>query len=173
MSTFLSRTLIAASLSLGAWTAHAEPTTDDIVGYWRTIDDKTGFAKAVVQIQKANNGTFVGTIVRTVPRPDYTPAEKCRNCPKPFTDRKIIGLPLLWNIKSDGTTDVNRWRYVEGYAIDPLSGKIYHGKAKVSADGRRLMLRGYIGFSALGRTQIWIREDKNSPLLQDLLPIVP
>ena len=32
-------------------------------------------------------------------------------------------------------------------------------KAKLSPNGKRLQLRGYVGVSALGRTQIWIRQE--------------
>lgn len=166
MSVF-ARAALGVSLALSSLSALADFQPDDIVGYWRTIDDKTGFAKAIVRIQKATNGTYIGTIVRTVPRPDYTPRVSCYNCPVPFKDRKIIGLPLLWNLKAESDSSA-RWQYNDGYVIDPLSGKIYHGKTKLSSDGRRLMLRGFVGVSALGRTQTWIREDNNSALVKDI-----
>ncbi len=43
--------------------------------------------------------------------------------------------------------------------IDPLAGKIYDAKVRLAANGKRLTLRGYIGVSALGRSQTWIRQD--------------
>lgn len=49
--------------------------------------------------------------------------------------------------------------YANGKIIDPLSGHIYSMKAKLSANGKRLTLRGYVGVSALGRSQTWIRND--------------
>ena len=33
------------------------------------------------------------------------------------------------------------------------------GKAQLSADGKRMRMRGYMGISALGRTQVWIRTE--------------
>ena len=48
--------------------------------------------------------------------------------------------------------------YTGGKIIDPLSGNIYSCKAKLSSNGKRLTLRGYVGISALGRSQTWIRE---------------
>ncbi len=48
--------------------------------------------------------------------------------------------------------------------IDPLNGKIYAADVKVSADGRRLTLRGsIIGASLLKRSQTWIREPNYVP----------
>ncbi|WP_312057991.1 DUF2147 domain-containing protein, partial [Acinetobacter courvalinii] len=49
--------------------------------------------------------------------------------------------------------------YTSGRILDPNTGKIYSMKAKLSANGKRLHLRGYLGISALGRTQIWIRTE--------------
>ena len=47
--------------------------------------------------------------------------------------------------------------YSGGKILDPLTGKIYSMNAKLSANGNRLQMRGYIGVSALGRSQIWVR----------------
>ncbi|MFZ3192786.1 MAG: DUF2147 domain-containing protein [Moraxellaceae bacterium] len=135
---------------------------DSILGYWRTIEDTTGFAKAVVHVQNGEKGAYSATVVATLPRPDYTPAKLCNNCPAPFTDREIIGLPVLWNLRnSDKLGNNNEKLYVDGYVIDPLSGKIYQSEARVSRDGRRLTLRGnVIGMPMIGqgRTQTWLRE---------------
>lgn len=149
---------LMASASLMA-TAAPDPQPDDVIGYWRTIDDQTGFSKAIVRIQKAVDGTYLGTIVKIVPRPDYTPKVYCQRCPQPFKDKKILGLPILWNAKYKESSSKTVMQYGDAYVIDPLSGNIYNGKMKLSSDHRRLILRGYVGFSALGRTQIWVRED--------------
>ncbi len=50
------------------------------------------------------------------------------------------------------------WRRSSRRLLDPLSGRIYRCKAKLSPDGRRLTMRGYVGVSMLGRSQSWIRE---------------
>lgn len=164
MRSFLIRLMTTFLLGLTASLSWAN-ANDPILGYWRTIDDTTGFAKAIVRIQNAQNGSYLATIVATVERPDYTPAEKCINCPAPFTDRKIIGLPLLWNLRaSEKLTRSNEKRYVDGFVIDPLSGKFYQGEARVSRDGRRLTLRGHIiGVPFMGRTQTWLREVDYKP----------
>ena len=38
-----------------------------------------------------------------------------------------------------------------------LTGKIYNLKAKLSTNGNRLNLRGYVGVSTIGRSQTWLR----------------
>ena len=49
--------------------------------------------------------------------------------------------------------------YEKGRIIDPLSGKIYDAKMKLNASDKRLTMRAYVGVSALGRSQTWIRLD--------------
>ena len=134
---------------------------DDIMGYWRTIDDETGFAKAIVQVRKASDGTYVGTIVETIPRPDYTPIERCQSCPAPFTNKKITEIPLVWNLKIDPRKPLG---YTNGYLLDPTSGKLYATDLRLSADDRRLMIRAkVIGAGFLNRMQTWMREPNYKP----------
>ena len=48
--------------------------------------------------------------------------------------------------------------YGGGDILDPDNGKVYSCKAKLAEGGKKLVLRGYIGISLLGRSQTWIRE---------------
>lgn len=93
-------------------------------------------------------------IVKVTPRPGYTPKETCVNCPAPYTDKPILGLDILTGLKPAGNN-----QFVNAKVLDPLNGKIYSGKAKLSPNGKRLTLRGYVGVSALGRSQTWIKQD--------------
>ncbi len=128
----------------------------DIAGTWRTIDDKTGFSKALIEVKQQPDGTYNGTVIKSIPRPGYTPKETCQNCPAPFTNKPIAGLKVMWGLEADPKKENN---YKDAQVLDPLSGKVYKGKVKVSEDGRRLTMRGYVGISALGRSQTWVREN--------------
>ena len=127
----------------------------DLSGTWQQIDDKTGSPKAIIEIRKDSNGTFTGKIVKITPRPGYTPRDTCNNCPAPYTNKPILGMDVLTGLKHiQGTNN-----YDKGRVIDPLAGKIYDAKVRINANGKRLTLRGYMGVSALGRSQTWIRQD--------------
>lgn len=126
----------------------------DLSGTWQQIDDKTGSPKAIIEIHKSSNNTFTGKVVKITPRLGYIPREKCVNCPLPYTDQPILGLEIFKNLKFEGEN-----LYAGGQILDPLSGKIYNLKGKQSTNGKRLLLRGYIGISAIGRTQTWIRQE--------------
>ncbi|MFH7810074.1 MULTISPECIES: DUF2147 domain-containing protein [unclassified Acinetobacter] len=126
---------------------------EDISGTWKNIDDKTGSSKAILEIRQESNGTYTAKVVKVTPRPGYTPKEHCINCPAPYTNKPILGMDVMKGLKHNGDTN-----YTGGKIIDPLSGNIYSCKAKLSSNGKRLTLRGYVGISALGRSQTWIRE---------------
>ena len=128
---------------------------NDITGIWQSIDDKTGAPKALIEIREEANGTYSGKVIKLTPRAGYTPKETCVNCPAPYTNKPILGMELLKGLKHvEGTNS-----YEHGRVIDPLAGKLYDAKMKLSASGKRLTLRAYMGVSALGRNQTWIRLD--------------
>ena len=127
---------------------------EDISKKKKNIDDKTGSSKAILEIRQENNGTYTAKIIKVTPRPGYTPKETCVDCPAPYTNKPILGLDVLTGLKPAGDNN-----FVNAKVLDPLSGRIYSGKAKLSANGKRLTLRGYVGVSALGRSQTWIKQD--------------
>ena len=126
----------------------------DITGTWKNIDDKTGSSKAILEIRQEANGTFTAKVVKVTPRPGYTPKETCINCPAPYTNKPILGMDVLTGLKY-----VEGLNFSGGKIIDPLSGNIYSMQAQLSPNGKRLNLRGYVGISALGRSQTWIKND--------------
>lgn len=142
-------TVFSASLFTGSM-AFAQ----ELSGLWQQIDDKTGSPKALIEMKTQADGSYTGTINKVTPRSGYTPREKCVKCPPPYTDKPILGLDVIKGLKP--TTKNN---YAHGRVLDPLTGKIYDLKGRISANGKRLTLRGYIGISAIGRTQTWIRQD--------------
>ena len=131
-----------------------------IEGYWKSIDDRTGEKLSIVEIRKGADGTFRGKILYRYPVPGGVALTHCTKCPPPYTNQPIVGLEFFSGFKQD---EKNPNLYVDGRVLEPKSGKIYKGKANLSADGKRLRLRGYVGVSALGRTQVWIRTDNANP----------
>ena len=128
----------------------------DITGIWRTVDDKTGYVRAHIQIEKQKDDTYSGKIIKDFAAPGGTPLTICQKCPAPFSNKPIIGLTILQKLQLDPN---NKSNYINGEVLDPRGGKIYTGKAKLNASGNRLTLRGYIGISLIGRSQTWIRQE--------------
>lgn len=116
-------------------------------GTWTTIDDKSGAKRAVVRLSVSGN-TLSGTIVKVYPQAGDTGV--CSKCPGAFKGKKIQGLGFIWGLKDQGNGE-----WGGGSILDPKTGKVY--KAKMTMKGNKLYVRGYVGISALGRTQTWVR----------------
>lgn len=113
-----------------------------IEGKWQTIDEN-GQPKAVVSIAKKGD-SYAGTIVSLA----SGVKNECPGCKSP---QPLIGMTVLRNLKEkDG-------EYEGGKIFDPKNGKTYSAKAKLVNGGNALNVRGYLGVSALGRTQTWKR----------------
>lgn len=124
----------------------------DISGIWQSVDDVTGAPKGQVEISQEADGSYTGKIIKITPRTGYTPKELCTGCPAPYTNKPILGLNVITKLKHK--KDLT---YTGGRILDPNSGRVYSLTAKLSTNGQRLHLRGYVGVSVLGRSQIWIR----------------
>ena len=119
------------------------------VGNWLTIDDKTGKAKSVVNITQVGD-ELRGSITKLM-----DPAKQnavCEECKGPNKDKPIKGLVMMWGLKKAGSG------WAGGRILDPSNGKVYKAKMSLADGGKKLNVRGYIGFSLLGRTQTWVRQ---------------
>ena len=156
----LNRMLIKAIVGFSIACASLTTFAASIEGYWKSIDDRTGEQLSIVEIRKGADGRYHGKIAYRYPVPGGAALINCTKCPPPYTNQPILGLEIFSGFKEDPD---KRNAYVDGKVLEPKSGKIYKGKADLSADGKRLRLRGYVGISALGRTQVWIRTDSPNP----------
>jgi uncharacterized protein (DUF2147 family) len=133
-------------------TASAYAAEISPVGLWKTIDDRSGEAKGLIRIREIN-GTFEGKIDKIFPKSGDDPAPKCEKCEGSLRNHPVLGLTFLWGFTKQGD------EYQGGEILDPESGKIYQAKMKLIDGGKKLEVRGFIGFSLFGRSQTWIRQE--------------
>lgn len=126
----------------------------DISGKWKTVDDTTGYSRADVEMTKNADGTYSGKIVTIRPLPDKPLEPLCIHCKGALKNKPYLGMQIVSGFKQNPD---NPFEYINGTVMDPLSGKVYKGKAKINAKNTRLSMRGYIGVSMLGRSVTWIR----------------
>ena len=117
---------------------------DLIVGKWKTVDDETGQDKSIVEVFKKSDGKYYGKILELLQKPEN---DKCVKCKDALKDKPLIGLEII-----NGLTKKDR-EYSGGTITDPKSGKTY--KCTITRAGDKLKVRGYVGFSLIGRTQTW------------------
>lgn len=120
------------------------------VGTWTTIDDKTGKPKSIVEIYEARDGSLAGR-VNQVLQSERGPNPLCDKCSGERRNKPVEGMVILWGIKKKG----DRWE--GGKILDPATGKVYSVKVEPMDGGKKLDVRGFMGFSLLGRTQTWVR----------------
>jgi uncharacterized protein (DUF2147 family) len=146
-SNFLVIGLILLSTSDMASTAERSP-----VGLWKTIDDHTGKPRGLLRITEAN-GEYQARVEKTFPAPGEEPNPKCEKCEGARHNQPVIGMTILWGLKKHGD------EYQDGKILDPESGRIYRARIRLQDGGEKLDVRGFIGFSLIGRSQTWIREE--------------
>jgi len=149
MNAFRSVLLGAAVLALLVGNAFADIKSP--VGVWRSIDDTTKKERSIIRITEVN-GEFSGVVEKLFDQPGDDPAHLCKDCKGERKDKPIIGMTILWGLKKDGDT------WAGGEILDPHNGKTYRCKMTLSNDGKSLNVRGFIGISLFGRSQIWLRE---------------
>lgn len=144
MRTKLLALLLALPLAATAFGAMAQSP----VGTWTTIDDKTQKPKSVVEIYQAKDGSLAGRVTEVL-QSDRGPNPVCDKCSGDRKDKPVKGMVILWGIKQNGDT------WDGGKILDPASGKVYSVKVTPIEGGSKLEVRGFMGFSLLGRTQTW------------------
>ncbi|AIY13510.1 MULTISPECIES: DUF2147 domain-containing protein [Cellulophaga] len=135
--------LIASIFLMLNVTLHAQSVT----GKWQTIDDETGKVRSVVEIY-SDNGKVFGKIIEIT---DKSRQDRlCEACTGANKDKPILGMVIIKDLEKDD----DEWE--DGTILDPESGKVY--KCYITLEEtNKLKVRGFIGFSLLGRTQYWTR----------------
>lgn len=120
------------------------------VGRWKTIDDETNQPKSEIEIYE-QNGKLYGKVVKFL-RPGADPERICTACTDWRKGQKIMNMVIVRDMQLvDGY-------YQGGKILDPEKGKEYSCKMwLVGGNPNEMEVRGFLGISALGRTQKWYR----------------
>lgn len=120
---------------------------DDVLGRWMNSTNE-----GTIQVIKKGNQYFGKLVWIKNPNDPATgkPQLDKLNPDKKLQTQPILGLEILKGFTFDGDDT-----YESGTVYDPKSGKTY--SCKMTVNGNKLKMRGYIGVSLLGRTEIWTR----------------
>ncbi len=144
---FSTLVVLALALLVAPLAAVAQQTP---VGTWTTIDDKTNQPKSIVEIYEAQDGSLSGKVIEVL-QSESGPHPKCSKCDGDRKDKPVEGMVILWSVARSGS----EWK--GGKILDPATGKIYSVKMSLGDNGKKLEVRGFMGFSMLGKTQTWQR----------------
>lgn len=118
---------------------------DPVVGSWTSVDDATGTEKSEINLY-IENGKLYGKIEKLLLPEDQ--GKICVECKGSEKNQPIEGLVIVQGLKKEGDS------WTDGTILDPANGKRYSCTISLNADGT-LNVRGYLGISILGRTQVW------------------
>ena len=124
-----------------------ENPADAIVGTWLTAGDDN----AKIEIFESNSKYYGKIVWLKNPIRDGIKALDVNNPDESKRKNPILGLQIISGFEYNAEDNI--WE--EGKIYDPQSGKTY--SCNIRKEGNKLKVRGYIGFSLLGRTEIWTK----------------
>jgi uncharacterized protein (DUF2147 family) len=132
-------------------------------GFWKQINDDGSVGGWFYFVEK--DGLYEGRLVKMFKKPGgpiYS--SSCEKCEGDQKDAPMLGLTIVKGMKRDGHS------YQEGSILDPRDGTIYHAQMELSADGKSLSVRGYLGIPLLGQTQVWKRLSDDAMAAEEIPP---
>ena len=127
----------------------ASADTSSVVGFWVTHD-----GESVVAISVCPSG-FCGSLVGL--RRDHKPGEVPTDSKNPDAAKRSTPLCNLMMIGGFKPAEGDSAKWTDGWVYDPESGRTYSGKMTLE-NANTLRLRGYLGISLFGRSEVWHRE---------------
>ncbi|PQJ78395.1 DUF2147 domain-containing protein [Polaribacter porphyrae] len=120
-----------------------------IFGKWHSTNDETGEVDSVVKIYEKEGKAYAKIIEIKDPERQNAVCTECKGANK---NKPILGLEILTGLEKDD----DEWS--GGKILDPRNGKVYKCYIEL-VEPNKLKLRGYIGFSLLGKTKYWTRAE--------------
>lgn len=141
------KTIYIAMLSLLIFTPSLVQAQSAAHGYWLTENQRS-----VIEMKDCDDGICGHVYWITdggLEFDEFNPDEILKS-------RPICDLKVLWGFQSDGD---GKWDDGEIYKAD--EGETFSGEIKQLSENQ-LKVRGYIGISLLGRSQVWTRVDPSN-----------
>lgn len=137
--------LLFATWSITAFT-NTNDNPDAVLGVWLNSS-----GKGQIQVYKQGNKYYGKLVWLKEPNDEQgKPKLDVNNPDKNGKNKPLLGLVIL----RDFVHDDGEW--TGGRIYDPQNGKDYKCYMKLK-DSKTLSVRGYIGISMLGRTEVWTR----------------
>jgi uncharacterized protein (DUF2147 family) len=153
MKTFTVTIVCVFSLTM-LFSSNASAAAATPIGTWETVSDVTGEVASTVRLS-LKDGKLVGQIASLVQKEGEDPNPLCEVCPGDQKDQPVVGLEILSGLTQDGS----EWN--DGLILDPENGKHYRCIIRVAEDNQTMEVRGFIGISLFGRSQVWNRQGGN------------
>ena len=141
----MKKSLMVIMLFLGAVTLSS--AQGKFKGVWQSVDDEDGKPKSHLEIFE-EKGELKVKVIKLLPS---AKTKICTECTGALKNKPIEGMLLV-----NGMKKINDKEYDDGEILNPKNGKIY-SCSMTMMDDNKIKVRGYIGFSLIGKTQYWTR----------------
>tara|TARA_R110002020_G_scaffold91560_1_gene222173 strand:- start:9344 stop:9784 length:441 start_codon:yes stop_codon:yes gene_type:complete len=122
--------------------------SQDVFGKWKTIDDRNGVEKAVIEIYE-RDGLLHGKVVQILEEGKKN--AKCVKCEGERKDKPILGMKII-----EDASEHSEGIWKGKTLFDPEQAMTFRCKIWLNPENsNELMVRGYLAF--IYRTQKWIR----------------
>lgn len=150
--------IIAGAFALGGEApsafAQGRQAGPSAAGLWEHVEDgkPSGWFRVVEK-----DGVYEGQIVKMFPKAGEDPASfRCTKCEDERKNAPVLGITFIKGMQRKGLD------YENGNVLDPRDGSVYSAKMQLSPDGKQLTMRGYLGISLFGQSQVWNRLPDNA-----------
>lgn len=128
----------------------AQQREPSAAGVWEKVDD-SGRPEGWFRVSECG-GVYEGQIVKMFPKPGEDPSQwRCTKCEGEQKNAPVLGITFIKDMQRKGL------RYENGTILDPRNGSVYNAQMELSPDGKQLTVRGYLGISLFGQSQVWRR----------------
>ncbi|MCK0159862.1 DUF2147 domain-containing protein [Allomuricauda sp. F6463D] len=126
--------------------------SQSVFGKWKTIDDRNGITKAIIEIYK--EGDLMHAKVVKILEEGKKDA-LCTKCKGDLKDKPILGMKIMEDFEKN-----SKGIYKGDRLFDPEQAMTFKGRVWLDEENEdRLKVRGYLAF--LYRTQTWHRVVEN------------
>lgn len=123
-------------------------SAQSVFGKWKTIDDRTGLPKGVIEIYK-KDGLMYGKVIKILE--EGMEGVTCVKCDGELKDKPVEGMEI---ITAGEKHEDGEWKGKR--LFDPQQAMTFRFKIWLNPDNHNeLRVRGYLAF--IFRTQTWLR----------------
>ncbi|RKR13433.1 uncharacterized protein (DUF2147 family) [Maribacter vaceletii] len=125
--------------------------SQSVFGKWKTIDDRTGLPKGVIDIYK-KDGLMYGRLIKVLESGKENML--CGKCEGDLKDKPVLGMTII-----DAAEENEDGEWKGKTLFDPEQAMTFRCKIWLNPDNENeLKVRGYLAF--IYRTQTWVRVEE-------------
>ncbi len=133
---------------LGLFIVSTSASAQSVFGKWKTIDDRTGKPKGIIEIYK-EDGLMYGKVLEILE--EGKEDVRCTKCDGELKDKPVEGMEIITAGEKD---EDGEWKGKR--LFDPEQAMTFRFKIWLNPDNpNELKVRGYLAF--IYRTQTWLR----------------